>query len=131
VEESQSACPFCRRLDEGEFLAESETAVAFFDAFPLSPGHALIIPRRHEPDLFALTVEEHDALWRLLRSVRARLQERHHPEGYNVGVNVGEAAGQTVGHVHVHLIPRYGGDVDDPRGGIRWIIPAKARYWAR
>lgn len=106
-------------------------AAAFFDASPLSPGHALIVPRRHEPDLFALTGEEQDALWRLLRGVRTRIQQSHHPDGYNVGVNVGAAGGQTIGHVHVHLIPRYAGDVEDPRGGIRWIIPAKARYWDR
>ena len=131
MDEPEAACPFCRRLGEGDFLAESETAAAFFDAFPLSPGHTLIVPRRHEPDLFALTWDEHDALWRLLRPVRALIEQRHHPHGYNVGVNVGGAGGQTVGHVHVHLIPRYAGDVDDPRGGIRWIIPTKARYWDR
>ena len=131
VDEPESACPFCRRLGDRNLLAESELAAAFFDAFPLSPGHALIVPRRHETDLFALTVEEHDALWRLVRHVRTRIQESHRPEGYNVGVNVGAAGGQTVGHVHVHLIPRYAGDVDDARGGIRWIIPAKARYWDR
>jgi diadenosine tetraphosphate (Ap4A) HIT family hydrolase len=129
VDESESGCPFCRRLREGDFLAESEVAAAFFDAFPLSPGHALIVPRRHESNLFALTIEEHDAMWRLLRPLRATIEQRHHPQGYNVGVNVGVAGGQTVGHVHLHCIPRYAGDVDDPRGGIRWIIPAKARYW--
>jgi diadenosine tetraphosphate (Ap4A) HIT family hydrolase len=129
VVEPEPVCPFCRRLADGDLLAENEAAAAFVDAFPLSPGHALIVPRRHEADLFALTAAEQDALWELLRSVQAALQERHRPDGYNVGVNIGDAGGQTVGHVHVHLIPRYAGDVDDPRGGIRWIIPAKARYW--
>lgn len=127
----QGQCPFCRRLATGGFLAENDIAVAFPDAFPLTPGHSLIIPRRHEAALFALSVAEQDALWALLRVVHALVEQRHHPDGYNVGVNVGEAGGQTVGHVHVHLIPRYAGDVDDPRGGIRWMIPAKARYWER
>lgn len=131
MDESESGCPFCHRLRKGDFLAEGDAAAAFFDASPLSPGHALIVPRRHEPNLFALTVKEHDALWRLLRPVRAVIEQRYHPQGYNVGVDVGAAGGQTVGHVHLHLIPRYAGDVDDPRGGIRWIIPAKARYWDR
>ena len=68
-------------------------------------------------------------MWRLVNTVRARVEGELHPDGYNLGVNVGQAAGQTVGHVHIHLIPRYAGDVEDPRGGIRWVIPAKARYW--
>lgn len=127
----QGQCPFCRRLATDGFLAENEAAVAFPDAFPLTPGHALIVPRRHEADLFALSVAEQDALWKLLPVVQGLVERSHHPDGYNVGVNVGEAGGQTVGHVHIHLIPRYARDVDDPRGGIRWIMPAKARYWER
>jgi diadenosine tetraphosphate (Ap4A) HIT family hydrolase len=123
------SCPFCRRLAAGDLLAESASAAAFADAFPLTPGHTLIVPRRHEPDLFALDAAEQDALWQLLRVVQRHVQRTHGPDGYNVGVNVGAPAGQTVGHVHVHLIPRYLADVDDPRGGIRWIIPARARYW--
>lgn len=124
-------CVFCRRIGEGDLLTQGRTAVAFADAFPLTPGHALVVPRRHESDLFGLTAEEQDDLWRLLRDVQARVQATHRPDGYNVGVNVGAAGGQTIGHVHVHLIPRYAGDVEDPRGGIRWIIPARARYWER
>jgi diadenosine tetraphosphate (Ap4A) HIT family hydrolase len=131
MDEPEGECPFCRRLGEGDLLDESTSAVAFFDAFPLSPGHALIVPRRHEADLFALTVAEQAALWSLLGTVRTRIETRHRPDGYNIGVNVGAAGGQTIGHVHVHLIPRYAGDVDEPRGGVRWIIPAKARYWVR
>lgn len=129
VEPAENQCPFCRRLTSGGFLAENDSAVAFPDAFPLTPGHSLVVPRRHEPGFFDLSAAEQDALWGLLHVVHGLVERTHHPDGYNVGANVGEAGGQTVGHVHIHLIPRYTGDVDDPRGGIRWIIPAKARYW--
>lgn len=122
-------CPFCQRLALPDLLAENDQAVAFKDAFPVSPGHALIVPRRHVADLFELTPEEHAALWQLLPEVKTRLDARHAPAGYNVGVNVGAAAGQTIGHAHVHLIPRYVGDVADPRGGVRWVFPERAAYW--
>lgn len=122
-------CIFCDRLKSGGLLAQNEAAAAFPDAFPLSPGHALIVPRRHEPDFLALTFEEQVAIWRLVAAVKTRLDQQFAPDGYNLGVNVREAAGQTVGHAHLHVIPRYRGDVEDPRGGIRWILPARARYW--
>ena len=127
-------------LEAGELdlLAANEGAVAFCDGFPLNPGHALIIPRRHEGDLFALTAAERDAVFALLPAVRGAVQDRFgSPDGFNVGVNVGLAAGQTIGHVHVHLIPRHDGDVDytgdgsrDPRGGVRWVVPQRADYWS-
>jgi diadenosine tetraphosphate (Ap4A) HIT family hydrolase len=123
------SCPFCEKIEHVEVLLENELAVAFFDAFPLSPGHTLVVPRRHESDFFKLSETEEFALWRAVRAVHDRLDARYAPPGYNLGVNVGRAAGQTVGHVHVHVIPRYAGDVEDPRGGIRWMISAKARYW--
>lgn len=122
-------CVFCQRIAGGQFASGNASAVAFPDAFPLSEGHTLIVPRRHEADFFGLTTEEHDAIWRLTAQLARELRERLSPDGFNVGVNVGTAAGQTVAHVHLHLIPRYAGDVEDPRGGIRWIIPAKAPYW--
>ena len=122
-------CPFCQKIERLEFRFPSELAVALLDAFPLSPGHTLVVPRRHEVDFFKLTEVEELAVWRTLRAVRNDLQARLAPDGYNVGINVGTAAGQTIEHVHVHLMPRYRGDVDDPRGGIRWTIPTKARYW--
>ena len=87
-----------------------------------------MVPRRHEADHFALTADVQSAMWRLANAVRQRIERELHPGGHNLGVNVGPAAGQRVGHAHIHLIPRYAGDVDDPRGGIRWIVPAKARY---
>lgn len=127
--ESSPDCPFCRRLDSDDVLARSDQAVAFHDAYPVSPGHTLVVPRRHEPDYFALREEEREAMWSLAEEVRRQLDERHAPDGYNVGVNAGTAAGQTVPHAHLHVIPRYEGDVDDPRGGIRHVIPGEADWW--
>ena len=124
-------CPFCDRGQSDLVIARNELAVAFPDAYPLSEGHMLIIPLRHEANFFNLTEPEQRAMLSLARSVRRKLDRRHSPDGYNVGVNVGKAGGQTVDHVHLHLIPRYSGDVQDPRGGIRCVIPAKARYWTR
>jgi diadenosine tetraphosphate (Ap4A) HIT family hydrolase len=123
------ACPFCDRLAAGDLVAENGLAAAFLDAFPLSPGHCLAVPRRHQPDFLALTAEEQRAVWALVPAVRRRIEGDRRPDGYNIGVNVGEAAGQTIGHAHLHVIPRYRGDVADPRGGIRLILPARARYW--
>ena len=102
---------------------------AIRDAFPVSPGHTLLLPRRHVGSLFDLTVVEWVELGQLLAQVRTALQAEFRPDGFNVGINDGTAAGQTVMHLHVHLIPRYRGDRPDPRGGIRWIFPDKARYW--
>ena len=122
-------CPFCERVRDGERLFESALLIAFSDGFPVSPGHALIIPRRHEPDWLALSAAEHAEAWQLVELVRRRIDAERHPDGYNVGVNCGHAAGQTVDHAHLHVIPRYLGDQPDPRGGVRWVLPAKARYW--
>ena len=124
-----TSCAFCDRVASGDVTVANELAVAFPDAFPLTRGHTLVVPRRHEADYFALTREEQTAMGELVGEAQTRLAREHRPDGWNVGVNVGAAGGQTVGHVHIHLIPRYAGDVDDPRGGIRWIIPARARYW--
>jgi diadenosine tetraphosphate (Ap4A) HIT family hydrolase len=122
-------CPLCAAVELHDLLAANDRAVAFFDAFPVSPGHVLIVSRRHVAGLFDLSAEEQAALWALLPIVKRTVDEHHSPAGYNVGVNVGSAAGQTVGHVHVHVIPRYDGDVPDPRGGVRWVLPDRAAYW--
>lgn len=114
----QADCIFCS-LAETEILAENELALAFLDKFPSNEGHTLIIPKRHVASLFEATAEEMACIGKLMHVVKQKLDERLTPDGYNVGVNVGEAAGQTVMHMHVHLIPRYWGDVPDPRGGIR------------
>ena len=127
---NRSSCPFCARAASGEDLITSTAdVIAFFDRYPVSPGHALVIPRRHSSRLSQLTAAEARALWACVADVQRTIESAHTPDGYNIGVNDGPAAGQTVAHVHLHVIPRYAGDVADPRGGIRWVIPQRARYW--
>lgn len=97
----------------------------------MSPGHTLVVTRRHIPDWFSATDEERTAIVHLVEQVKCDLDAASpRPDGYNVGFNAGEAAGQTVMHLHVHVIPRYRGDVPDPRGGIRHVIPSKGNYLA-
>jgi diadenosine tetraphosphate (Ap4A) HIT family hydrolase len=122
-------CPFCT-LKKSRILAESEFAAALIDAFPVTEGHTLVVPKRHVASVFDLSDEEQAAVWKLVAQVRATLTAQLKPDGFNVGVNDGAAAGQTVMHAHVHVIPRRKGDVADPRGGVRWIMPSKAQYWA-
>ena len=121
-------CPFCT-LPSDRLLATRTTAVAIRDAFPVSPGHTLIIPKRHVASFFDITDAERADLLALLSSARDALDREFHPAGYNIGINDGAAAGQTVPHLHIHLIPRYAGDQPDPRGGVRWVLPDKAAYW--
>ena len=121
-------CPFCKAESERDIIASSSLSVAFFDGFPVSPGHALIIPKRHIASYFDLSIEEQQDLLNLADRVKRIVEERYHPDGYNIGINVGEAAGQSIFHVHMHLIPRYKGDVPNPRGGVRGVIPAKQNY---
>lgn len=119
--------PFLDR-PESDWVASNALAFALRDAYPVSPGHTLIIPRRLVPTWFEATRDEQLALLELLDVVKAELDRTHQPAGYNIGVNAGPVAGQTVRHLHVHLIPRYPGDVPDPRGGVRGVIPHKQRY---
>src|SRR6516225_4218239 len=123
----QGSCPFCC-LEKSRILLESEVAFAFLDAFPVSDGHTLVVPKRHVASLFDLPEEEQAAVWKLMALVRERMMTDRKPDGFNIGVNDGAAAGQTVMHAHVHIIPRRRGDVVDPRGGVRWIIPSRAAY---
>lgn len=122
------SCPFCLVEQGREIIASTSLSLAFFDGFPVSPGHALIIPRRHVASFFDLSEEERQDLLSLLDRVKCIVDEKYHPDGYNIGVNVGAAAGQSVFHVHMHLIPRYVGDVQNPKGGVRGVIPAKQKY---
>jgi len=121
-------CPFCKAESEREIIASTSLSFAFFDGFPVSPGHALIIPRRHVASFFDLTKDEQQDMLKLADCVKSIIDEKYQPDGYNVGVNVGEAAGQSIFHVHMHLIPRYKGDVSNPRGGVRGVIPSKQNY---
>jgi diadenosine tetraphosphate (Ap4A) HIT family hydrolase len=123
-------CPFCEP-HPARVVAGDDLAFAYRDGHPVSPGHTLIIPRRHVGSWFELTGDERDAMLRLLDATRDALVTEFHPDGFNLGINDGPAAGQTVPHVHLHLIPRFSGDTPDPRGGVRWVIPAKADYWSR
>lgn len=100
------------------------------DGFPISPGHTLVIPNRHIGSFFELGPEERQSLLDLLDAAKLVLDSELKPDGYNIGINDGPSAGQTVPHLHIHLIPRYNGDQTDPRGGVRWIIPEKADYWS-
>ena len=121
-------CVFCQLVPEVELLSETATAVAFLDGYPVCEGHTLIVPKRHVANYFDLTIHEQRALWLLVNRCKKILTERYNPDGFNVGVNVNEAAGQSIFHVHVHLIPRYKGDVDNPKGGVRGVIPNKQKY---
>jgi ATP adenylyltransferase len=124
-----TTCTLCRALDDAGPVFEDRSAVVIPDAFPLSPGHHLIVIRRHEPDFFSLDSEEVASFMHMLQLAHRFIDVKWQPDGFNVGVNVGEAAGQTIPHVHLHVIPRYTGDVEDPRGGMRLILPEHARYW--
>ena len=126
--DSSTRCPFCT-LPPERVKVRDGFALAFRDAFPVSPGHTLVIPVRHVASFFDITPSERAAMFGMLEAAKQRLDSEFGPAGYNIGINDGAAAGQTVGHLHIHLIPRYAGDQPDPRGGVRWVIPEKADYW--
>ena len=121
-------CPFCSPDSSRDIIVESDTAYAIFDKFPVNQGHALIIPKRHCADYFDLSLSAQSECIYLLNKVKEIVEVKFNPDGFNVGINVGEKAGQTINHVHIHLIPRYNGDVPDPRGGVRGVIPNKQKY---
>ena len=125
-----SACPFCS-LSRDRIVSESELVFTVRDAFPVSPGHTLVIPRRHVASVFDLDIMEKAALLGAIDEAKKSLDREFSPAGYNIGVNDGQAAGQTIPHVHIHLIPRYEGDCQDPRGGVRRVFPERAKYWDR
>jgi diadenosine tetraphosphate (Ap4A) HIT family hydrolase len=125
VSDPNQPCLFCTPRG---VTRQNTLAYCTRDSFPVSPGHCLVIPFRHCPDFFELSPPEMAACLELLVSAREDLQSELQPDGYNIGVNVGAAGGQSVRHVHVHLIPRYAGDHPSPQGGVRQIIPWKADY---
>lgn len=124
-----SECIFCR-IDASRIIFQSQLVYAIRDAYPISPGHTLIIPRRHIGSFFEVNTNEQTEILDALRSTRTEILQTLMPSGFNIGINDGESAGQTVPHLHIHLIPRYTGDQEDPRGGVRWIFPGKAAYWS-
>ena len=119
-------CIFCKV--HHTILAESKLSIALVDSFPVSKGHALVVPRRHLVTIWDMTAEEYADAFNLVREVKDVLQKKFEPQGFNVGVNCGEAAGQSVFHAHIHVIPRYAGDVPSPRGGVRNLMPGKGNY---
>jgi diadenosine tetraphosphate (Ap4A) HIT family hydrolase len=121
-------CKIARGETNREIIAEFDHCYAMKDNYPVSPGHLLIIPYRHIDNWFEADEEVQVDIIRALSILKKRLDTEHHPDGYNIGANCGEAAGQSVHHLHVHLIPRYNGDVEDPKGGVRGVIPSKQKY---
>lgn len=121
-------CRFCFFKNEKKFDLENELAFAFWDANPVSKGHIIFMTKRHVKDFFETTAEERVAIFELIDKAKSIIDEKYKPTGYNIGMNCGVSAGQTVMHIHVHLIPRYDGDVKDPRGGVRGVIPEKKDY---
>lgn len=119
-------CVFCRR--DRERVLDGPLVHAIRDAHPVSPGHTLVISNRHVASYFEATASERAAIWDAVERIKAGLDAELAPQGYNVGFNDGSIAGQTVMHLHVHVIPRFAGDVEDPRGGVRGVIPSKQRY---
>ena len=111
-----------------EKIIENENAFAIYDGFPVSKGHVLVIPKRVVAEIFDLNNEEYSSCFNLVKDVKKILEEKFKPDGFNIGINNGEKAGQTVFHAHIHVIPRYSGDVDNPRGGVRHVIPGKGDY---
>lgn len=120
-------CPFCSP-PEDRLFHRGRLVLGLWDQFPVSPGHALIIPRRHIASWFEATDDERTELMAAVADTRTAIEQMHQPDGYNLGANIGHAAGQTIFHLHVHVIPRYRGDVPSPRGGVRHVIPDKADY---
>ena len=126
-DDAPASSPFLD-VPAANWIASNELAVAFPDANPASPGHTLIVPRRVVASWFQTTSEEQIAVLELMATVKQHLDGRFHPDGYNIGFNDGEAAGQTIFHLHLHVIPRYRGDMTDPRGRIRHAVAGHGYY---
>ena len=128
---SEPSCPFCSMIQSGDVVIDGNLAAVILDGFPVTIGHSLVIPKRREPDFSKLSTDEQSEILSLA-SERMRQLQSEDPSitGFNLGVNVGASAGQTVDHAHLHVIPRREGDVEDPRGGVRWVMPSKADYWS-
>jgi diadenosine tetraphosphate (Ap4A) HIT family hydrolase len=121
-------CVFCKDFDKNRIIYEDSTWVAIYDNYPVSKGHVLVIPKRHCETYFDLNFIELESVSVTIGIVKRLLDKKFKPDGYNIGINCGEAAGQTVKHCHIHIIPRYKGDMEDPRGGVRGVIPEMQKY---
>ena len=121
-------CIFCEEPKEGSVIFDRLMWKAVFDGYPVSKGHTLIIPKEHVESYFDLSDAKKESLHYAIEEVKNYLDAKYHPQGYNIGINCGKAAGQTIPHCHIHVIPRYDGDVENPRGGVRGVIPSKQNY---
>jgi diadenosine tetraphosphate (Ap4A) HIT family hydrolase len=124
-----SDCPFCEPSAD-RILIERKHFRILRDGYPISPGHILIVPMRHVARWEETSQSEQRALIEAIELAQAEIREQRRPDGFNIGINDGVAAGQTIPHLHIHVIPRYAGDLADPRGGVRWVIPDRADYWS-
>lgn len=120
-------CPFCN-IDDSKIILSSDLSLAFYDKFPVNKGHIIVISKRHTPNYFELIQKEKNDIWKLVDEAQYILTEKLSPTGFNIGINVNKSAGQTIHHVHIHLIPRFDNDVGDPTGGVRGVIPSKQKY---
>ena len=125
---NKPGCPFCDR-SPSDTLCSSDTGFAFLDPYPVTVGHTLVVPHRHVASLYELSAADQAELHAMVAEVRTLLMRRYGTTDFNIGINDGTAAGQTVLHAHIHVIPRRRGDVADPKGGVRLVIPEKAKYW--
>lgn len=121
-------CVFCDIIKNKSYFYENEYVVAFFDSYPVSKGHTLIVPKRHIENYFDTNEEERNAINKAIFDVKDILETKYKIDGYNIGTNDGLVAGQSVMHLHIHLIPRYRGDMENPKGGVRGVIPEKMKY---
>lgn len=121
-------CRFCLSKPGRRNMIWGKYGFAAWDRHPASPGHFLVVPYRHFSDYFDITDEEREELWQLVAEGKKMADEEYHPDGYNIGINVGLWAGQSIPHLHIHVIPRYKGDVENPKGGVRGVIPHNKLY---
>lgn len=131
---SVSSCPFCAisaEFPHDRILAQNKYAMLVRDLYPVSDGHSLVVVKRHVGSFFDTGALEREAIFRLVDEAKLLIDKEFQPDAYNIGINDGPAAGQTVPHLHIHVIPRFNGDSGDPRGGVRWVIPDKAAYWKK
>lgn len=121
-------CRFCVSKPGRLVMIEGKYGFAAWDRHPASDGHFLVIPYRHFASYFDINDDERDELWSMVVKGRKLVEEKYQPDGYNIGINVGKWAGQSIPHLHIHVIPRYKGDVENPKGGVRGVIPSKKQY---
>ncbi len=121
-------CRFCLAKPGRRIMIEGKYGFAAWDRHPAGEGHFLVIPYRHVADYFDINDDEREELWSLVAEGKKMADEKHNPDGYNIGINVGTWAGQSIPHLHIHVIPRYQGDVEDPKGGVRGVIPRNKLY---